>query len=266
MKNLFFKLTFFCLLLVQLAAAPEQPPLLRSSIPFPDQLSQPFYVKVAILHDQDHFTVSSPFPYTVSSMPSFLMVGRGNVMPDSVIKSVPGGIEIGPKFYSGSHIRLATDQGYFKINKREYRDHLQIIRDGNGKLLVINEVNIENYIKGVLPWEVSPEWSIEALKAQAVVSRTYALFRALDKSNEIYFLEADVLSQVYKGKSLEKARTNEAVDLTRGEVLISGNQIFPAFFHACCGGQTAPADFVWRIQSNGALKGTACPYCIGTKH
>lgn len=260
-------LIIFLILLQFGATIPQEIQLLRSSIPFPSTISEPFYVKVAILRDQNSFSISTAFPYTISKMPSFLMLGRGNSMPDTVIKSVAGGIEVGSKFYASSQIRIATDQGYFKINRnREYHDHLLIAKDQNGKLTVINEVDIEKYIKGVLPWEANPEWSQEVLKAHAVISRTYALFRSLDKQKDLYFLEADVMSQVYKGKSAEKFSTSMAVDNTRGEILTFKGEIFPAFFHSCCGGHTTRAENVWRIEPNRVLEGTPCPYCVGTKH
>lgn len=259
-------LLFLFLLIQPNGAIAQEQPLLRSSIPLPKQLPQPFYVKVAILRGESSLTLSTPFPYTVSTMPSFLVVGRGNSMQGLTVKPASGGIEVGGKLYAGSHIRISTDQGYFAVNKREYRDHLHIVRDQAGKLLVINEVDIENYIKGVLPWEANPEWPMEALKAHAVVSRTYGLFRALDKQDDLYFLEASVLSQVYRGKSAEKPSTSEAVDATRGEILTFRNEIFPAFFHSCCGGHTTRADLVWRIKPNAVLSGVVCPYCIGTKH
>lgn len=268
MKNFVKRASILFLILLQFGAtAPQEPPLLRSSISFPSSVPEPFYVKVAILRDQNSLSLSTLFPYTISKMPSFLMIGRGNSMPDTLIKPVAGGIEVGSKFYAGTHIRISTDRGYFKINKnREYRDHLHIVRDANGKLMVINEIDIESYVKGVLPWEANPEWSMEVLKAHAVVSRTYALFRSLDKQKDLYFLEADVMSQVYKGKSSEKPSTSAAVDMTRGEVLTFKNEIFPAFFHACCGSHTTRAENVWRIQPNGTLEGSPCPFCVGTKH
>ncbi len=260
-------LAVFLIVLQFGATIPQETPLLRSSILFPVTIPEPFYVKVAILRDQNSFSLSTPFPYTISKMPSFLMIGRGNSMPDVLVKPAAGGIEVGSRFYAGSHIRISTDHGYFKINKnREYRDHLHIVRDQSGKLMVINEIDIENYIKGVLPWEANPEWSQEVLKAHAVISRTYALFRSLDKQKDLYFLESDVMSQVYKGKSTEKVNTSMAVDATRGEVLTFKGNIFPAFFHSCCGGHTTRAENVWRIERNQVLEGTPCPYCVGTKH
>ena len=74
-------------------------------------------------------------------------------------------------------------------------------------------------------------------------------------------VSADVLSQVYGGRSAESWRTSRAVKRTRGKALVYHEQLVPAFFHASCGGHTENALFVWNLDSE-VLRGTACPYCI----
>jgi stage II sporulation protein D len=117
-----------------------------------------------------------------------------------------------------------------------------------------------------LPWEANPKWPSEALKAQAVVSRTYALFRAIEKKDEWIHLAADVKSQVYAGKSSEKPQTSEAVDATRGQILTYRGKIFPAYFHSTCGGGTTNAESIWDVEKHPVLQGVKCNFCVDSKH
>jgi len=101
---------------------------------------------------------------------------------------------------------------------------------------------MEEYLYGVIPMEVSFEWPLEALKAQAVVSRTYAA-RNLGKYEEKgYDLSATFLSQVYGGSNCENQKTTKAVDQTKGEVIVYNGRPITAVFHSTCGGlrRTSP--------------------------
>jgi stage II sporulation protein D len=142
-----------------------------------------------------------------------------------------------------------------------YRGDLDVLADATGRLSAINRLELEDYLCGVLPREVPASWPMAALQAQAVASRTYALHR-IEQAGELPTdVSADVLSQVYGGRSAESWRTSRAVKRTRGTALVYHEQLVPAFFHASCGGHTENALFVWNLDSE-VLRGTACPYCI----
>ena len=142
-----------------------------------------------------------------------------------------------------------------------YRGDLDVLTDETGQLSAINRLELEDYVRGVLPREVPANWPMAALQAQAVASRTYALYR-IEQAGELPSdVSADVLSQVYGGRSAESWRTSRAVKRTRGKALVYHEQLVPAFFHANCGGHTENALFVWNLDSE-VLRGTACPYCI----
>lgn len=111
-----------------------------------------------------------------------------------------------------------------------------------GKILfkegaVIDEVPLEEYIKGVLSREVSPSWPIEALKAQAVVSRTFALYRIINSNNTNYHLDNTVLSQRFEYRVLND-NISRAVEQTEGEVLTYRGKIIEALYHSNSGGRT----------------------------
>jgi len=155
-------------------------------------------------------------------------------------------------FQDGIKIRERVFDGFLKfwgteklnVNGKNYRGIIYVENKG-GKLNCINNLDIEDYLKGVLPAEVSPSWHIEALKAQAVVSRTYAfknLGRFFDRGFDLCSTQ---ISQVYKGADVEKEQTNLAVDVTKGEVLFYKGEVAKVFFHADAGGYTENPKYVW---------------------
>ncbi|RSK28636.1 SpoIID/LytB domain-containing protein [Bacillus sp. HMF5848] len=106
---------------------------------------------------------------------------------------------------------------------------------------LFNILDMEGYLKGVVPSEMIPSWPLEALKAQAVAARSYAYVSMLYKD----YLEMTVASQVYAGKSRETTATNQAVDETKGIYAIYNDKPIHAFFHASSGGATENSEFVW---------------------
>ena len=123
------------------------------------------------------------------------------------------------------------------IGKCLYRGTLQLVKTKDETLTAVNILDIEDYVKGVLYHEISHRWPLEAIKAQAIAARTFAIYQAQQRSNEDFYLNADVSSQVYRGVFAEKFRTNKAVDETAGQILMYKRKVLPAFFHATCGGR-----------------------------
>jgi stage II sporulation protein D len=113
-----------------------------------------------------------------------------------------------------------------------------VVLPGKSKLVAVNVLPLEEYLVGVLGGEMPRSFPLEALKAQAVAARTYALNKKLEQYGQPYHLGSSVISQVYKGLDVEDPRTREAVDATRGLVLTWNLQPIEAYFHASCGGRT----------------------------
>jgi SpoIID/LytB domain protein len=122
----------------------------------------------------------------------------------------------------------------------------------DGRLRAIDVVGLEQYLYGVVPAEMPYTWAPEALKAQAVVARSYAL--ATRNVAAPYDLYPDTRSQMYLGVSAERASTNAAVDATAGQVLLYGGQVAKTFFFSTSGGRTANVGDVFG--------GTAMPYLV----
>lgn len=139
-----------------------------------------------------------------------------------------------------------------------YRGNMEFQAE-NGKLTVINELNIEDYLCGVVPVEAYATWPAEALKAQAVAARNFAMRRVETTRGQSYSLTNDITTQVYGGYDVETPATNQAVKETSGLIMLCQGKLIDAFFHSSSGGCTENSEDVW----SGALpyiKGKADPY------
>lgn len=147
---------------------------------------------------------------------------------------------------SAKNIRLEPNKEgqLFSVNGKKYRGIIELLNQG-GKLTVINSLPVDQYLYGVLPKEMSPSWPLEALKAQAVAARSYALHTTGKHKNEGFDVCTTTDCQVYVGYEGENEKTNEAVDQTRGEVLVHDGEVILAVFHAAGGGYTEHSENVW---------------------
>ncbi len=136
-----------------------------------------------------------------------------------------------------------------ELGSRHYRGALQVDVVG-GKLRVIDVVGLEQYLYGVVPSEMPYTWAPEALKAQAVVARSYALASRRSGAFDLY---PDTRDQVYLGVDHEKPSTNAAVDATAGTVVLYNGEVAKTYFYSTSGGRTASAQDVW---------GSSVPYLV----
>ncbi|MGZ3580330.1 MAG: SpoIID/LytB domain-containing protein [Syntrophales bacterium] len=133
------------------------------------------------------------------------------------------------------------------LNGVPYRGEFRIEKGARADIDVINVLDVEAYLYGVVPKEMSPQWPLEALKAQSIAARTYALYQKEKSKDKDFDLIATTASQVYGGFAAESARSNQAVDETRGMVLLYEGQLALTYFHANSGGMTEEARRVWSV-------------------
>jgi stage II sporulation protein D len=124
------------------------------------------------------------------------------------------------------------------------RGALEVQRTDRG-LRVINRVALEDYVASTVGGELPHRWEEEVLKAQAVVTRTYALYQQSRSQARAYDVSADTRHQVYAGVAGETPRIVEATRSTLGEVLLHEGELILAAFHSASGGRTASAGEVW---------------------
>ncbi len=152
---------------------------------------------------------------------------------DKVQLQGPGGNALGD---CGSQLSATSPDGAIRLDgKGTYRGSLEI-RPGTSGLNAINSVDIDSYVKGVVPKEVPTSWPAEALQAQAVAARSYAL--ATGVSGNGFDQYDDTRSQVYGGLAAENARTSAAADATAGQALLYGGQPAATYFFSTSGGHT----------------------------
>ena len=153
----------------------------------------------------------------------------------------------GIKSTSPVSVRPLAKEGLVKITDGyTYRGYLEFMKSPvSAGLTVVNVVPMEYYLYGVVGKEMSPSWSLEALKAQAVAARTYAVFHKNYFKSRGYDMADDTRSQVYGGVNAEAASIKQAVDGTSGEILTYQGKPIEAFFCASAGGWTEHSENVW---------------------
>ena len=149
------------------------------------------------------------------------------------------------KYYEISNnkslIIRSSDRRGIWINSKRYSGKINIVFRNN-KILVINVLGVEKYLNSVVGSEMPHKWHIEALKAQAIASRTYALKKT---NNGLYDIDSTQTNQVYNGLESSTFKTRRAVRETRSLVITYKNKLINALFHSSSGGMTENSEAVW---------------------
>ena len=141
-------------------------------------------------------------------------------------------------------VRLETRRGSLRVGRREYEGALEVWRNRRG-LLLVNELPLEEYIAGTVRAEAGRNWPAEALRAVAVVARTYAVFLQQRAEGKLYHLLASSQDQNYAGHVRKGSSVWKAVRATTGQVLTWQGRVFPTFYHSDSGGFTEPPQAVF---------------------
>jgi stage II sporulation protein D len=139
-------------------------------------------------------------------------------------------------------LRYVPGAAPLQLDGTAYRGALLVHRDA-GKLTIVNRLPLDRYLRGVVPWEMPDDWQREALRAQSVVARSYAL--ATLKPGALFDLYADTRSQVYGGIPAEAASTNRAIGSTAGRVVTWNGHVATTFYHSTSGGKTTSNEEAW---------------------
>ena len=155
-------------------------------------------------------------------------------------------------------VTLYNNENRFFINGKGYRGKLEV-KEINGKYVFINLINLEEYLRGVVSKEMPASWPLEALKAQAVIARTYAIYKAT-KTNRVGFdLYDSTMDQVYYGLEGESSSGDMAVTYTKDIVILHDNEIIKSYYHSTSGGRTEEPINVWG-DDYPYLESTICGY------
>ncbi len=214
-------------------------------------------VRVLLARGRAKATISSKQPFAVTD-------GEGNRFPlEAGTYSFGPGFKLKVDPYQPARALpgpLLFDPGAAPLafGGRGYRGSLRVIKEGS-RLQIVNVVGLEPYLWGVVPSEMPKTWAAEALKAQAVVARSYAVSRI--RRGGTFDLFPDTRSQVYLGIPHEAPGTTAAVNATAGKVVVYGGQVADTLFFSTSGGRTAAIQDVWpRAQPIPYLVSVADPF------
>jgi stage II sporulation protein D len=179
-------------------------------------------------------------------------IRRAGFSPD------PSGVRLDGTDQTSTMFRVRPHYGLVRYKGKYQRGHL-IISGSGSRLTTVAAMPLESYLTGVVNGEVDSAWPMEAVRAQVVAARSYALYRMLSGAL-LYDVKSDTSDQVYAGVASEDERAAEAVRSTRGQALYRGNAIVPAFFHSSCGGRTSSAADIWGMP-HPSLVSVECGLC-----
>lgn len=196
--------------------------------PIPEELNRPLRVGIFTGVKELYFKYQGETVHVTVSRNKVKFEAGGNSTED-----------ISREFNSDEGGCLAVAADTKTLGKACYPGSI-LFRNTNGKLDVINSVDVEDYLRGVVPYEIGKLDSsrIEALKAQAVAARTYAYKHFNSRESVGFDVYADTKDQVYKGLESATPLTDAAVKATAGVVMTYGGEFIIAYYHSTCGGIT----------------------------
>jgi len=215
-------------------------------------------IRVGLWSNQQNILVSADSDFIVLNDRGE-MVGKFSKKEKAAFSSQEGLLLLNGKQINAATVNVrragSGNDSFLEVNKRSYRGDISIHKTlGKTGLTVVNTLPVEQYLYGVIAREISTDWALEAVKAQAVAARTYSLFSMNKHNDDGYDVCTTTDCQVYGGRESESERTIKAVDDTRGLVLQYQDKLIPAYFHSSGGGFTENSENVWN---------TTLPYMRG---
>ncbi len=188
-------------------------------------------VRVLLASGRGSVRISSEAPFAAVDARGRISLPAGAVEIGSDLRVVAGGATR----TLASPVRFIPGAKPLRFD-RAYRGALVVHRDG-GSLSVVNDVKLEHYVYAIVPHEMPASWDLEALKTQAVAARTYAI--KTRKAGTYYDFEHNPVAQAYEGVGEEDPRARQAVDQTRGEIVLYDGEPAWTFYSSSSGGRTA---------------------------
>lgn len=194
-------------------------------------------------------TVAQKQPSTNNNSPVRLTTLTG-ARPSSPAREVVASSTAGKMFSSSAPVSFASDDeknAPVRFNERPYRGRIEVFTNLRGSLTVVNELGLEDYVRGVVANELSPGGypAIEALKAQAIAARTYALKNRGQFMSQGFDILPTTRSQVYRGLTSEQPLSTRAVDETRGLIATYQGEPINALYTSTCGGRTEDSEKIF---------------------
>ena len=255
-----------------LALAGCGPPAVR--VPSPEAPPGTVRVGLAVRVSQVELRSRGPWRVGASSLTSALPAGtwlQGRVR-EGRVELVAAGVVVAT---DPQRIQLepAASEARLLLAEIPYAGRFELRLDA-GQLTVVEEIDLEAYLRGVVPWEIGrlqPQ-ARAAVEAQAIAARTYTVSRLGSYADQGFDVYADERDQVYKGEQRDDALANRALEATRGQVLEYRGQLAQAYYSSTCGGHTACIDNVWPKPPAAYLRGSrdappgGASFCRDSRH
>jgi len=248
LKHVFYYILLPITLIIAFFVTPAQAQVLEPTI------------RVGILSNQESVFISADTNFVILNGETGQLLTHLGVGEKATIAKQGNTLTINGKVVKAKKFSVLTVQfdgkHYVEINNKQYRGKIDLhLTHGKTGLTVVNTLPIEQYLYGVIAREMSPNWHMEALKAQTVAARTYAYYNLNKHQGDDYDVCATTDCQVYGGRESEAPQVIKAVDDTVGQVIMSQGKMIPTYFHSSSGGYTENSENVW---------GTYEPYLRGT--
>lgn len=232
---------------------------------YPEPIEQAPEISVLVKSRQSSVTIRVEGDFYILPLYGSDVIRSERLLRKGVIQPDGKNLKLNSLKISCSGIRIVgKEQTRIYLSGDRYPGELVVLNRSGKHLDVINRVDLETYLCGVLKCEVNPSWPASSLKAQAVASRTYALFQMKERADREYHLSSTTLSQVYKGSKMPSLKVSRAVRATRGIIIVYDWHIVEARFCSSCGGTTANNDNVFYEPFTPVLSGRKCPFCGGS--
>lgn len=199
-------------------------------------------IHVGILRNVTEATVGAKNVFEVSFSKSD---NTGLYNHPIIIKIRDKSLYVDTKKISSDRVALRTEDNRMTINGRKYRGTLEIINNAPQSFTIVEILPLDEYVYGIIKHEISPKWPEEAVKAQIIAARTYALKNFAKHAKEGYDLCNTTDCQVYGGLESEDPVSNALVDATTGEILTYQSELISTPYHGFCGGYTEDPRNVW---------------------
>ncbi len=200
-------------------------------------------LRIGIAVNTGQVTVGSSTPARILNSQGEPIAEIAGMSPLSASRS-GNGVQLGSVSDQRLYVQPGSPDGLVFIEKKWYRGLVELIPGSSG-VSAINQVGLEDYVSSVIGAEMGHRFPAEALKTQAVASRTYALFHRNQRLDEPFDLGDSVDWQVYKGVASESNLTQEAARNTAGQVMTFQGALINAVFHSSSGGHTEDVANVW---------------------
>ena len=263
---------FLAMYLISCGRVPSQRE--RDMAVYPGGLSGVPRVRVLISQNLPDVQLSVDGPYSISAQPAdpqSPQIGSGDKPVTVRVSPLAKGLKLGAAEVTYSAVTVSP-VGSTRLTVADTPfdgpvTFIRSVRDVNGKpVLGVNLVvsmNIEEYLAGVVPSEMPANWPTQALKAQCVAARTYALYKIQTRADQLFDVTSTQASQVWKPQNRHNAAINAVVNETRGVVMTDNYRLFPAYFSRQCGGITKNGAGVFISRHINPLSEVKCPYCQG---